>query len=294
MGIKMIQVDGSDDSTPSSSSVSLPTTGNVPPEKIEDYSLYIFGQHKIGKTSFTTMFKKALHLFYEPGGKDYAGIMHREPNNWKEFLSYVDLLEKDSAQATPQFSTVILDPVDLCYRDCLLHVCKTMHGSDYPPTNDFGKTWNKIGEEFRKAIYRLAKVKGVIFVSHAKEVTITKSDDSTYDLIRPTAANKAHEILSKFCDLTGYMYMDKYGSRVMRILPDQHIEAGNRFSNHFRYKNSDVPISEIDLGTSKEHAYNNFVDAFSNLKPLASSEADQSSGKTDSSSPKPKISIKRV
>ena len=277
--------------------ISLPTKGNTPPRDLEAFSYYIYGQHKIGKTSFTTMFNKGFHLFYEPGGKDYGGIFSREPKNWVEFLGYVKLLEDAQAEGELEFKTTIIDPVDLCYWDCLIHTCKTMHGSDYPPTTDFGKTWNKIGTNFREAIYRLAKISGVVFVSHAKEVTITKHDDSTYDMIRPTAANKCHEILSKFCDLTGYFHMDKNNTRIMRIIPDMHMEAGNRFENHFRYKGTDKPIVQIDMGTSKKDAYNNFLLGFNNevLEPRNEDPKSQKSSeeKKETALPSP-IKIKRI
>ena len=276
--------------------VSLPTTGNVPPNDLEAFSYYIYGQHKIGKTSFTTMFRDAFHMFYEPGGKDYEGIMYRQPKNWLQFLSYISLLENAKAAGTLTFKTIIVDPVDLCYTDCLLHICRTTVGKDYPPTTDFGKTWNAIGTAFRDAIYRLAKITGVVFVSHAKEVTITKANDSTYDMVRPTAANKCHEILSKFCDLTGYFYMNDKNDRSLRILPDMHMEAGNRFENHFRFKGTKIPIPEIRMGATKQEAFNNFLDAFNNqvVEQSGKGESGESPASAKGNSPAKSITIKRI
>ena len=296
MAVKML---GEGEAAPqfaAASSVSLPTQGNVPPIDLEAFSYYIYGQHKIGKTSFTSMFRDAFHLFYEPGGKDYKNILFREPKNWTEFMQYVVLLEDQKRLGTLPFKTVILDPVDLCYRDCLVHFSRQACGKDYPPMNDFGKTWNLIGDQFRDAIYRLAKVSGVVFVSHAKEQTITKSDDTSYEMIRPTSANKCHEILSKFCDMTGYFHMNTDNKRVLRILPDMHMESGNRFENHFRYAGTTKPMHEILMGESKQDAYLNFLKAFNNQVVEGTKEEPKAAvpSATPGSIPVKSFSIKRV
>lgn len=241
-------------------SVSLPTEKTKPVSGIQNYAIYIYGKTGIGKTSFTSMFPNALHLFYEPSG-DALSIFSREPKNWDEFLAYIALLEDQKASGTLKFETVIIDIIDLCFQQCLQYVCKPM-GVDWPPS-DYGKTWNKIKEEFRNALYRIKRVTGLVMVSHCTEKSIERMDGNTYDTLVPTITNSGNDVISKFCGMQCFYTMKSTGQRVLAIDVNNDSEAKNRVKGHFLYTDGSR-MPEIPMGKSEEESWKNFNSAYNN------------------------------
>lgn len=269
--------------------LSLPTERKGVPDGIGEYSLFIYGHQKIGKTSFTTQFDKALHFFFEPSGTDYE-IFAVEPANWKQFKDYLILLERAKAAGTLEFKTFILDVVDLAYDMCLAHCCG-LQGLTYPPTNDFGKTWKEIKTEFRDTMLRLARLGGVVCLSHAKEATIELRDGGEYTIYQPSCAKGVSEVLSKWADLTGYYRPNTTGGRELCITPTSEYEAGNRMERRFKFTDGSQ-IERIDMGSSAVEGFANFMRAFRNELDRPKVEAEEATQVSDKSPVTKKTSIK--
>lgn len=250
--------------------LSLPTQRKGVPTEIGEYTLFIYGHQKIGKTSFTAQFPKALHFFFEPSGTDYE-IFAVEPANWKQFTDYLILLEREKTAGTLQYTTFIIDVVDLAYDMCLKHVCG-LQGLLYPPTNDFGKTWKEIKETFRDVMIRLARLGGVVAVSHAKEVVVETRGGDEYTVIQPSCAKGVGDVLSKWCDLTGYYRPSAHGGRELCITPTAEYEAGNRMERRFKYTDG-TQMESIDMGSSAAEGYANFMASFRNEMHRPAGEA---------------------
>lgn len=253
-------------------SVTLPTERTKPVEGIQNYAIYVYGKGGIGKTSFTAQFPNALHLFYEPSG-DALSLYAREPKNWEELLAYIDLLETQKEEGTLKFETVIIDVVDIAFKQCIKYVCEPM-GVDWPPS-DYGKTWNRCGDEFREAIYRLKRIVGVVLVSHATEKNIERLDGIKFDTVIPTITNTGHQVLSKFCGLQACYRMLSTGERVLTIEPNNICESKNRITGHFQYTDG-KRIHNISMGASEMEAWKNFNDAYDNklIAPKTQEESE--------------------
>lgn len=261
-------------------SVSLPQKKTKPPQALSAYKLFIYGHQKIGKTSLTAQFEDALHFFFEPSGTDYE-LFAVSPKSWEEFKDYITLLEEAQEADTLQYKNFVVDVVDLAYEMCLKSVCAES-GHDYPPMNDFGKTWSRIKVEFRDAMIRLANLGGFIGVSHAKVVSIEGRKGVSYDRIVPTSPNGATEILARWTDLTGYYTTTDDGlSRQLFITPSPNFEAGNRMETRFKHEDG-TPIEAIPMGSSAQEAYANLMRAFLNElpKPKADEETKEEPKKT--------------
>lgn len=248
--------------------LSLPVQKSIPPTDPSAFSYYIYGRQKSGKTSFASMFPDCINFFYEPSGKDYK-IFAVAPRNWDETVGYIDLLEKEHRAGTLRFKNCCFDVVDLMFKQCLEHL-STKFGWGGAPPEDYGKSWALLADTFRNQVYRVAQFMGVIFISHAREKEIKRADDTSYSIMTPTSPKTCHDLLSKFCDMTGYLYIDKDNRRKLRILPDMAIEAGNRLENHFRYSDGKTAMPEIEMGRTKDEAFKNFMDAFNNKVPKPS------------------------
>jgi hypothetical protein len=236
--------------------VSLPTQLSSPANHIGDYSILLYGEKKIGKTSLASKFDKALFLMFEPGGKALS-VYQKPVANWAEFKKFISLIQKDK-----QFRTIVIDTVDIAYQMCVEYILEKLvikHLSD----EEWGKGWQACKDEFNKEIVNLLKTeKGVIFVSHAAEKEIKTRTGDQYHRISPTMSNQARDILEGIVDI--WMYYGYEGkARFLWVEGNDHIGAGHRLETRFKYTDGSA-IAEIPMGKSPTEAYANFIKAFNN------------------------------
>jgi hypothetical protein len=231
---------------------------STPSTKLSEYSLLLFGEKKIGKTSFAAQFPDAMFLMFEPGGKALR-IYQALVSDWPTFVAYVDELEESDGR----FTTVVLDTVDLAYDRCFSHVCSEL-GIDHPnDERDYGKTWGVIENEFIKQLSRLLNmVGGTVFLSHDQLREVTHRDGTQYDRLGPSMPKQASRFLEGVVDIWAYY---GYWGRERRILirGDELIGAGCRLEENFRTLSGE-PVVTIPGGASAKEAYQNFTKAFRN------------------------------
>ncbi len=245
--------------------ISLPKNVSLPSENLSDYSILLYGEKKIGKTTLASQFEKAFFLMCEPGGKALK-IYQRPVNNWEEFKKYINLA------LNSEFRTIVIDPIDLAYKMCLDYICKEML-IDHPADEKWGKGWNAIRDEFTKEINKLLHAKGVILISHATESEIKTRTGITYHKLSPTMSGQARDILEGVVDIWAYYGYDNK-NRILTILGDDHVGAGHRLENRFEYKDGS-PIREIPMGTNSKEAYINFIKAFENQLEKGGTKSEQ-------------------
>lgn len=238
----------------------LPKEPSVPLQDLGGYTLLIYGRKKIGKTTLASMFskngKKVIFLFFEPGGKALR-LYQEQMTSWKKFTRYVDLLVKDTT-----FGTVVIDTADYAYDDCLIHSCELL-GIEHPADAAYGKGWNAVKTEFTKQIRKLLRSgKGVIFISHQKEMEVEDRDGKVYDKTTNTLSGQAREVIEGLVDI--WVNYDYEGAeRVLTILGSKNVDAGHRLKERFKYTDG-TKIRKISMGTSEEEGYQNFINGFNN------------------------------
>ena len=189
---------------------------------------------------------------FEPGGKSLE-LYARDVHNWEELKQYVKLLK-----GSREFKTVVVDTVDLAYKQCYEAVCKKL-GIDHPSEEGFAKAWNMIRDEFQKWMSELLKLdRGVIFVSHATEKEIKRRWGDTEHRIMTTMPKQAREVLEPMVDVWAYCEYGEHGEREFVIRGDELISAGHRLQNNF------VGMDRISMGSTPEDAYHNFTEGFNN------------------------------
>lgn len=262
----------------------LPTAKNSPCDNLSDYSILLYGAKKIGKTSFAGEFDKALFLSTEPGTKALQ-VYSVDIASWNDFVGYIKTLEKSSKK---QFSTVVIDTIDLAYELCLQHVCK-MEGWEHPGDEKYGKGWKKVSDTFRSAILRLFHLPhspGIVFVSHDTEKEMENDDGETYERVQPSMPKQALSIIEAACDII-ISYQYRKGKRVAKIRGDETIVAGCRIQHRFVTPDGD-PVTAIPMGDSSKEAYQNFVRAFNNKQESTNGKVRQ-----EEEAPKKKMIFKK-
>ena len=231
--------------------LTLPDERTKPMESLEDYSILLYGEEKIGKTSFAAQFTDSIVLLCEPGGRALS-IYSREPKNWKELKGYLKLL-----QTSKRFRTVVIDTVDMAYQMCYRFICDR-EGIAHPKEEGFAVAWTMIRDEFQDVMSSFLKLKrGVVFTSHAEEREIKVRTGDSFSRIVPTMSRQARKVIEPMVDMWVYCQHGKT-DREFVIRGSDHIAAGHRLELNF------VGLSKIPMGRSAKEAYVNFVAGFNN------------------------------
>jgi hypothetical protein len=137
--------------------------------------------------------------------------------SWEVFRAAVALLEKEK-----RFKTVVVDTIDVAYQQCLAYVCKKM-GIAHPQDEGYGKGWDAVKAEFTGTMDRLwATRRGLVFISHAKEVEIQSHSGEKYTRIQPTMSGQAYNFIKAKTDFVFYAeYYRSADGEPIRILVTQ-------------------------------------------------------------------------
>lgn len=244
--------------------VKLPTKRSPVCHNLGDFAILLYGEKKIGKTSVAAQFPNAILFEWELGGRSLEAFQVPDRNatppepvlNWKRFVRYIDLLEKDTT-----YKTVVIDPVDLAYKSCSKHVCRQL-GIDHPSDEKWGKGWDAVDTEFVAQFERLAATqKGIVYITHAEKDELTGPDGITTHRIETTLPTQAKRYFERIVDIWAYIgYSGK--RREMIIRGNAKVLAGCRLRKHFLCDKK--PVRAIPLGRNPEEAYANFLSCFQN------------------------------
>jgi hypothetical protein len=246
----------------------LPEALSEPSDALQDYSILLYGDKKIGKTTLCSMFPGAYFLMTEPGGR--ALRVYQTPvNDWLVAKQALRALETNPGK----FRTVVVDTVDMLYQHCFTHVSK-VEGWDHPSEEAWGKGWAALRKEFSGYITRLLALDmGVILTSHSQEREIKRRDGSKYDRIQPTMSGMARDMVEAMVDI--WMYYTYDGSdRILLLQGDDHVAAGHRLQEHFRTPDGAGYVRAVDMGTAPEVGFENIMAAFDNRYVPAAPEPE--------------------
>jgi len=242
----------------------LPTAKTQPKPNLADLTVLVYGQTKIGKSTFCSQGEDALFLATEPGLNSLS-VYQTPIQSWDDLLNAC----AEITEGKHPFKTIIIDTIDNAYKFCTDYIVKKYkieHESDL----GYGKGYALVNNEFQRVLTKLAFLPyGLFLISHAKEIEVD-TRTGKYMRVVPTLPDKARKIVLGmvdqvlFCDLELETAEDgaKSVRRVIRTKPSLYYEAGDRSGR--------LPET-IDLDFRK------FLDAFNSAgappKPAAASRA---------------------
>jgi hypothetical protein len=184
---------------PAAPGVDLPTEKTKPTLSFETAKILLYGEQKIGKTTFATeLGDQVLLLATEPG---YGGLeaFVQPIGSWAEFRAVGQKL----AEGKDPFTIFAVDTVDELFRMCQDYVMGQL-GVKHPSDLEYGKGWAAVADEFRLRVGRLCSLgRGVLFISHAKDLEV-KQRVGTITKIVPSIRGQASEFLLGFVDYILY------------------------------------------------------------------------------------------
>ena len=206
----------------------LPTEKRTPIADLSQEIVLVYGQPKIGKSTFLSNFPNAVFISTEEG-LNHLSVFEITIKKWQDFVDAVGALEKEPTR----FQTAVIDTVDNLYLFCRNYIYQVnttddkevKHETDMP----YGKGWDEVDAEFRRVLTRLSQIKtmGLAMVSHSEEKEVKKPGHTTTDTkICHTLPNRARKIILPMADLILYMGMEE-GERVIHTKPTTEYEAGD-------------------------------------------------------------------
>jgi len=235
----------------------LPTIESEPLERLEDFSFWIYGPPKIGKTTLTQQWRGVIHGMAEDGAKALR-LFKFDITDWEAAVAFLRLVRK-----TTKFDNVTLDTVEALYAHSWdYHLAKM--GIEHPSDEGYGKGWDGVNKPFRQLLrgFLGLRDKGTVLVSHAVRGTRPLADGDEVEDVHPNLSGKTLELVAGMVDVIGY-YHFRRGERVLQIRGDDEIMAGCRLEENFLYDDG-TPVKYIPMGDGKTEAYANFLAAFNN------------------------------
>lgn len=211
--------------------ITLPTTKTKPKTGLEEYTICLYGEPKIGKSTFASQFEKPLFLATEAGLNSLE--CYQIPiASWEDFLEACKVL----ATSKNDFKTIVIDTVDNLAKFCSDYICRKnniLHESDL----EWGKGWSQVKNEFLRVLTKLSLLPyGLVMISHSQTVEI-KSRTQKINKVVPTLSNSFREVVLGMSDIILLAHnIQKINketnapeeSRVLRTKGTENYEAGDR------------------------------------------------------------------
>lgn len=207
----------------------LPTKKTKPPIDIGRITMMIYGDPKIGKSTFCSRIEDGLFCDLEDGLRylETASVRCKSIDDVHEL---VNLLEYNQT-----YKTLIIDTVDRLWTLCVESV-KTSKRIDVLSDLAYGRGVDLALSLFEGVINRISRLnKGYIFISHAIKDDVETVNGSISKFM-PSLYYKARNIVMPNVDIIGFamneISIDGNGNRcekrLLRVSPSSSWEAGDR------------------------------------------------------------------
>lgn len=181
-----------------STSLSLPSEPNKPPQNLDDYNSMIYGRKQWGKSTFCSQYPNAINFQFEPGRRG-LNILQVAVKSIAEANGYLDLF-LDS-----EHDRVIIDTVDRFYDMHLVQTCLSLSNGAKKHPSQFGQEgyaiWDVVKTTFEEVFERIIEAdKTFTIVSHDKKVQQKDRDGQEWIRMEPTCKPAAWKIGQSMCD----------------------------------------------------------------------------------------------
>ncbi len=235
-----------------------------PSEVVDDiaqFSWWLFGVPKIGKTDLVAQFPSVRFCATEIGHKSqslYLDELYDEDGVNFPWPAYEEWLEY---QRKSKYKTSAVDVLEKAYDSCFEYMKQELGITGDPQWAE----WNACRKPFIQWCKDLLAIpgKGTVFISHATAREIEDTVGETSSEIHPNFSGKVLTAIEGEVDILAYYHFIK-NQRVLQIQGDDGVRSGNRLTKKFRCAETGEPIKYIPMGKSAEEGYQNILRAFEN------------------------------
>ena len=255
---------------------------NIQPHKVSrdlsGYMTYIYGSGGVGKTTFGVATPNPLLLAFERGYNALPGVYPQDVNSWGEMKQILRELKKPEVK--DRYSTIIVDTVDVASQLCEKYMCNQLGIENIGDGGWSVNGWAKVKKEWETTFREVAMLGyAIVFISHDKEKTFKRKDQTEYNQIVPSCSTAYNEIIKNMVDIMGYVVNENGDRKLILRSSDDSIDCKCRFKHiapiiPFGYQNLVDALNEaIDKEASAtNHQY--VTDEKSTLNTPATPEYD--------------------
>lgn len=168
--------------------------------------ILIYGQEKVGKTSFAAEIPNNLLLACEKGYNAISGIYAVDITKWSDFK--LALRQLESQDAKDKFTTVTIDTADILYNYCEQYVC-AQAGVTKIGEIPYGQGYAQTKKEYEDALRKLTQLGyGVIFIAHAEKTKKVDEKENEYYTLSPALNKRAAAIINPMVDIIGMINVE--------------------------------------------------------------------------------------
>ncbi len=211
----------------------LPRTKQKATTDYTKVTMLLYGDPKIGKSTFCSRFENAFFIATEPG-LNHLETYNLRATNWDECWEILfELQETDM-----NFSPIVVDTVDKLWDLCTVEIA-SRNGVQCIDNIGFAKGYKQAKVEFERYIQALVNLNtGLIFTSHcAYEEYTNRAGEQVHKFFPSLDAKYARPIINPLVDIIGYISIEKdldpntgerKESRVFHAHEGELWEAGDR------------------------------------------------------------------
>jgi hypothetical protein len=176
----------------------IPTEKSKIEAGLSNLTLFIFGEPKIGKSSFCSQIPRALFLNTDAGLGGLEVFSTPIITDWSQVVQVVNELSKQENKE--KFDVIIIDTIEKLYLMAMDHVCSQLNVS-YPGDKGagFGKGWKILNEQMYRVITKIRSLGyGVVMISHTKEMEVEEPIKVKYV---PNLGDSVRKVLTGMSDM---------------------------------------------------------------------------------------------
>ena len=175
-----------------------------------------YGAPGVGKTTFASELPEDNLFIATEDGQRALEVFNVRIDTWEEFLKVISAFEKGEGE---NFRSITIDTVDNLMNFCEDYVCKK-HRITHMSDEEWGKGWSALKNEFKRAISLIQKLKkGIVFISHAKEVEV-KTRSLKINKWIPTFSKQCRDVVIPLVDEM-FFFTVKEALRDKKIVSDR-------------------------------------------------------------------------
>lgn len=207
--------------------------------------ILIYGQPKVGKTSFAAQLPNNLIFSFEIGTNALSGIYAVPITKWTDLKVYLKQLEKPELKE--KFHTVTFDTVSVAYSLCEKYIC-AQNGVQSIGDIPYGRGYMLTRIEFEETLRKISMMGlGIILIAHASRRVEKQSDDSEIEFFSPDLDKRCYSIVNQLVDIIGYIDIvfnsDGTTSRWLYTRRTPTVMAGSRW----KYLDPKIPFGYQEL-----------------------------------------------
>lgn len=195
---------------------------------LSGYITYIYGPGGAGKTTFGAATPKPLLLAFEKGYNALPGVIAQDITTWGELKQVLRELKKPEVKEA--FSTIIIDTVDIASQLCEKYLCSQLGIENIGDGGWATNGWAKVKREWEQT-FRAVTMEGyaLVFISHSKDKTFTRKDNTSYNQIVPSCSTAYNEIIKNMSDIMGYIEIENGERKLILRSADESVDCKCRF-----------------------------------------------------------------